>query len=238
MLDERKVFLREKHICFNCCASSTHVAKDCDRPVLCQECKIDKPSAVHLGPTPWKVDAYVSTVDHGGEQQLLQAIPSITSKCTEICGSGNTSNSCSKICLALVCPAGQRDRAMMTYIVLDEESNRFLGGTKFFEHFGIKDAGLRYTIKTFSGVMETREQLHDDIIRRNTHIPWPTLIECDMLPDDRVRQNTLTKSHPWTQTGPSFFSLGGTWYRCTKCGNNVMGCTTRRSPRGLTLDGW
>ena len=171
MLDERKVFLREKHICFNCCASSTHVAKDCDRPVLCQECKIDKPSAVHLGPTPWKVDAYVSTVDHGGEQQLLQAIPSITSKCTEICGSGNTSNSCSKICLALVCPAGQIDRAMTTYIVLDEESNRFLGGTKFFEHFGIKDAGLRYTIKTFSGVMETREQLHDDIIRRNTHIP-------------------------------------------------------------------
>ena len=66
-LDEQKAYLTEKHICFKCCASSTHVARECDKPVLCKECNSDKhPSVLHPGPAPWKVAAHVSGTEHGG----------------------------------------------------------------------------------------------------------------------------------------------------------------------------
>ena len=168
--------MKEKHICFKCCASSIHVARDCDKPVLCKKCNSDKhPSALHPGPARWKVVAHVSGTEHGGEQQRMETVPSVTSKCTEICGSVNTSKSCSKICLALVYPAGQRDRAMKTYVVLDEQSNKSLGRTEFFDHFGINEAGSRYTLKTCSGVKETAGHRASNFIVEsldgNTHIP-------------------------------------------------------------------
>ena len=169
-LEERKAYLKEKHICFKCCASSTHVAKDCGKPVLCQDCNSDRhPAALHPGPAPWKTEAHVRNVDHSGERQTLEAIPSVTLKCTEICGSVNTSKSCSKICLALVYPAGQRHLAMKTYIVLDEQSNKSLGRTEFFEHWNSRH---RKTIH-FEDVLRSggygrtaSKQLHGGVIRR------------------------------------------------------------------------
>ena len=169
-VEERKAYLKEKHICFKCCASSTHVAKDCGKPVLCQECNSDRhPAALHPGPAPWKTEAHVRNVDHSGERQTLEAIPSVTLKCTEICGSVNTSKSCSKICLALVYPAGQRHLAMKTYIVLDEQSNKSLGRTEFFEHWNSRH---RKTIH-FEDVLRSggygrtaSKQLHGGVIRR------------------------------------------------------------------------
>ena len=37
-LEERKAFLKEKGICFKCCGSTTHLAKDCPNAVKCLEC--------------------------------------------------------------------------------------------------------------------------------------------------------------------------------------------------------
>lgn len=37
-LEERKAFLKEKGICFKCCDSTTHLAKDCPNAVKCLEC--------------------------------------------------------------------------------------------------------------------------------------------------------------------------------------------------------
>ena len=78
---------------------------------------------------------------------------------------------------------------MKTYVVLDDQSNKSLGRTSFFYHFGINGAGSRYTLKTCSGVMETAGRRANNFIVEfldgNTHILLPSLIECDMLPDDR-----------------------------------------------------
>lgn len=73
----------------------------------------------------------------------------------------------------------------------DERRNKSLGRKEFFEHFNIKGDGLTYTLKTCSGVFETTwwcdcyfiVELWDG----NTQIPWPTLIECDMLKYHRQR---------------------------------------------------
>lgn len=202
-LEERKAYLKENHICFTCCGSSIHIAKDCNKLVQCKECgSIKHLAVVHPGPAPWKADVLASAANHGGEQQAVEAVPFVTSKCTEICGGLNTSRSCSKICLVLVYPEGQRDRAIKTYAVLDEQSNKSLGKTEFFEHFGIKGPRFNYTLKTCSGVIETAGRRADSFVIEpldgSTRISLPTLIECYMLPDDRseIPSPEVAKHYP------------------------------------------
>ncbi|KAM9828295.1 uncharacterized protein ACBT44_021815 isoform 2-T5 [Syngnathus typhle] len=158
---------------------------------------------MHPGPAPWKTEVQRTGTDHGGEQrQEVEAAPSVNPKCTKVCGNVNTSKSCSKICLVLVYPAGQRDRALKTHVVLDEQSNKSLGRTEFFEHFNIKDEGSTYTLKTCSGVYETSGRRANNFIVEsldgNTQFPLPTLTECDMLPDDRteIPSPEVARHHP------------------------------------------
>ncbi|XP_012817189.1 uncharacterized protein LOC105947022 [Xenopus tropicalis] len=52
-LEERKTFLKQNNICYCCCASTSHVAKDCGKIISCAECNSDRRvSALHPGPTP------------------------------------------------------------------------------------------------------------------------------------------------------------------------------------------
>lgn len=53
-LEERKAFLKENRICFKCCTSTRHMAKDCKYATSCFECKSER----HLCSPPW-----TSTVD-------------------------------------------------------------------------------------------------------------------------------------------------------------------------------
>lgn len=52
-LDKRKTYLMDMNICFRCCASSCHFAKDCDIPLQCKACNSNQhPTAFqvqHLG---------------------------------------------------------------------------------------------------------------------------------------------------------------------------------------------
>lgn len=83
----------------------------------------------------------------------------------------------------------QRERAVKVYAVLDEQSNKSLAKSEFFELFGLEGGTAPYTLKTCSGVIETVGwQANSFIIESldgKTLIPLPTLIECDMLPDDK-----------------------------------------------------
>ncbi|KAK7940028.1 hypothetical protein WMY93_003354 [Mugilogobius chulae] len=158
-LDERKAILKEMNICYKCCSSVSHIAKDCNANIQCYECKSNHHvTALHPGPAPWNVSTpdTAAPEEHGGEQQD-NSTETIISKCTEICGKGNTSRSCSKICLAKIYPAGQKEKAVKVYVVLDEQ-------------------------KSLDGKI-------------SVHLP--TLIECDMLPDDRSEIPTpdVTKHH-------------------------------------------
>lgn len=53
-LEERKAYLKEHNICFRCCDSSTHQARNCKEEITCSECNSDKHiAALHAGPAPW-----------------------------------------------------------------------------------------------------------------------------------------------------------------------------------------
>nr|XP_054598158.1 uncharacterized protein LOC129163741 [Nothobranchius furzeri] len=188
-LDERKTYLKENNICFKCCASTSHLAKDCSKNVQCRECKSENhPTALHPGAPPWITETSGSTRDQGGEQE--EETPSaVISKCTEICGSTLRARSCSKICLVRLYPAGQMEKAVKAYVVLDEQSNKSLARSEFFELFGVTAGTAAYTLKTCSGVIETMGRRANNFVMESldgrNQIPLPTLIECDMLPDDR-----------------------------------------------------
>lgn len=189
-LEERKALLKDKRICFKCCSSINHMAKDCNKKVQCRECGSEThPTALHPEPFPLKTESPAVIEDHGGEDKEPNAT-SVTSKCSEICGNSTSSRSCSKICLVKVYPVDQPERAVKVYAVLDEQSNRSLAKTDFFKLFNIDGYLEPYTLKTCSGVMEVTGRRANNFaiesIDGTTQLPLPTLIECDMIPDDRT----------------------------------------------------
>ena len=188
-LEERKQFLREHSICFRCCASSKHMAKNCEMTTKCAECESNRHvTALHPGPAPWLVKSSPSPSQDGGEDEN-PSNSDVTSKCTEVCGGGFSSKSCSKICLVKVYPAGCRNQIRNMYAILDDQSNRSLARPDFFDMFNIKDTVAPYTLKTCAGVMETEGRRATGFIVESADgwmsLLLPTLTECNMIPNNR-----------------------------------------------------
>lgn len=186
-MEERKAFLKESGVCFRCCASTDHMAKDCKAVIECKECQTDKHvTALHPGPAPWTVKEPDS--EHGGEEKQ-EGSPEITSKCTEVCGEANTSRSCSKICLIKVHSSEQPNRSVKVYAVIDDQSNRSLARSEFFDLFSLAGSDSPYTLRTCAGVTEMSGRRGTGFIAQpldgSLSVPLPTLIECNHIPDDR-----------------------------------------------------
>lgn len=190
-IEERKTYLKEKNICYRCCSSTKHRAKDCDKEIICRECgSRTHTSALHPGRAPWVPEA---TADHGEEEETHEspprAPPAVTIKCTEVCGGNTNAKSCCKICLVNIYPEDHPEKVIQTYAVLDDQSNRSLARPEFFNHFGLFEKASPYTLKTCSGVMETAGRRATDFVVESydgkIKVKLPTLIECEMIPDDR-----------------------------------------------------
>lgn len=69
------------------------------------------------------------------------------------------------------------------------QSSKSLARSEFFELFSITQGTAAYTLKTFSGVIETTGRRANNFIMESldgkTQIQFPTLIECDQLPDNK-----------------------------------------------------
>ncbi|XP_034075900.1 uncharacterized protein LOC117548634 [Gymnodraco acuticeps] len=74
-IEDRKQFLKDHSICFRCCSSTEHLARDCKAEVQCGECQSDRhPSALHPGPPPMDIQALhlFSRAWRGGGQGLKE----------------------------------------------------------------------------------------------------------------------------------------------------------------------
>lgn len=133
-IEERKSFLRENGICYKCCTSTTHLAKDCKVAVMCNECESKlHVSVMHPGPSsqvPKSPTPQESHAEEGDDNELSTS--TVTSHCTQICGKGQSGKSCSKICLVRVFPQNQPEKVVKMYAVLDDQSNRSLAKSDFF----------------------------------------------------------------------------------------------------------
>lgn len=64
---------------------------------------------------------------------------------------GQAGRSCSKNCLVKVYPDGQPNKAIEAYAILDDQSNRSLVKSAFFELFKIESTLYSYYLKMCSG---------------------------------------------------------------------------------------
>lgn len=196
-LEERQTLLRENGVCYRCCASTVHLAKNCKAVIKCNECESDKHvSALHPGPPPWANKDPSS--DNGGEKDRSPAA-NVTSQCTEICGDNPIPKSCSKICLIRVYPEGSPEAMVKMYAVLDEQSNRSLARSEFFDIFKVKGTEHPYTLRTCAGVTETSGRRATGFqavsMDGKVHVSLPTLIECNYMPDDHSEIPSPTIAH-------------------------------------------
>ncbi len=203
-LEERKSILKENGICFKCCTSASHLAKDCKAAVKCMECDSDRHhAAMHPGPPPQVYRRPTSPPDNGGEEEENASdSKAISSHCTQVCGPERTARSCSKICLVRIYPQGQRGKATNMYVILDDQSNRSLVRSDFFELFNIKGQPFPYSLKTCAGLVETSgrkaEGFQVESLDGQTSLLLPPLIECNDILIDRSEIPTpdAARHHP------------------------------------------
>lgn len=79
--------------------------------------------------------------------------------------------------------------AIRVYAVLDEQSNRSLAKPQLFDALGIASTTTPYTLRTFASVMETAGRraynLMISSIDYKVKFHLSSLIQCEMIPDDR-----------------------------------------------------
>lgn len=187
--EDRKQFLKERSICFRCCSSTSHFAKDCQVEIQCKECESTQHvSALHPGPAPSRSRSVPPVSENGGEPDEPDD-GEVTSKCTEVCGDGVSERACSKICLVNVFPKGHHEESKRMYAILDDQSNRSLARSEFFKLFNITGDAQPYTLKTCAGLKQTAGrracgfmvESADEMIS----LPLPTLLECNQVPNNR-----------------------------------------------------
>lgn len=188
-IEERKTLLRENNVCFKCCSSSSHIARNCQVNVQCDECKSEKHNtALHPGPPPGTQEIAPAS-EHGGEEKEPSSSCQVTNKCTGVCGGELSDRSCSKICLVKVYPVGQREKAVKLYAIMDEQSNRSLVRSQFFEMFRDESQSAPYTLRTCAGVKESSGRRASgyevESLDGTLHVPLPSLIECNDIPNNR-----------------------------------------------------
>lgn len=201
--EERKAFLKQNGICFKCVSSTTHLARSCEKSVKCNECGSDRHhSVLHPGPAPETVKAPTRTEAHGGEGSDSPK-EELSASCTKVCGADLSDRSCSKICAVKVFPTGHQDKAIKVYAVIDDQSNRSLVRSEFFDIFNLNSESSPYRLRTCAGVLETsgRRAYGFQVSSLDGHVtlPLPSLIECNNIPDDRSEiptpQAALHHSH-------------------------------------------
>lgn len=76
------------------------------------------------------------------------------------------------------------------YAILDDQSNKSLAKSTFFNMFGIRGPSSPYSLRTCTGTVEMvgrkATAFNIESIDGRTCLPLPTLIKCNQIPDHRV----------------------------------------------------
>lgn len=200
-LEARKAFLREKGLCFKCC-DFMHKSRHCKEKIKCTICDSDKHVTVMHGDTSSEV--------HGGERthsgRNTYRTPSdplvVESSCTEVCGNISYGKSCAKILPVFVHHSKDPRTRVKMYIILDDQSNRSLARSSFFDMFKICSPPEEYIMNSCNGKLVTSGRCASGFVMescdRHVCIDLPVLIECDNIPNNRqeIPSPDVTRYHP------------------------------------------
>lgn len=173
-VQERREFLRSRGICFKCCEEK-HLAKDCQKRIKCNICK--EPGHA----TALHVEKRASDTETDSQVKAV---------CTQIFGNVHkTSKSCAKTLLVNIHHANNPDKVLRTYAIIDEQSNRSLANSGFFNFFGVEGPDIQYELTSCSGLStQTGRRSARFIISSldgKSSLRLSTLMECNYIPNNR-----------------------------------------------------
>ena len=182
--ESRKNVLREQRICFNCLASSDHVAKKCDQV---------KPECATCG------QRHVTAL-HDPERHPSE--PRATTHCTQVCGSSQVSKSCAKIVLVWLRHPSTPGKEVLTYALVDDQSNAVLMKESVSERLGLQGTEVNIRIST---VLERDRHVACHRVKglevsdyhHQTTIPISTTYTRDDLPADETDIPTRHAARQW-----------------------------------------
>ena len=189
-IPERKALLRQHGICFRCCVAK-HLRKDCHGHISCLECNEEShTTAMHIyksGQLVDKIDSAHSGLQNHGEELHTSSRKNIVSKCTEICANG-MGKSCAKIVLVDIFHSLNTHEPLRIYAIIDEQSNSSLIRSDVLDTFGIDTDSTQYSLSSCGGkVMMSGRRANGFVVQslNGKKLELPTLIECDMIPNNR-----------------------------------------------------
>ena len=204
-------------MCFRCCDSTTHRSRDCKVSIQCRECGSKRhTTALHVTkqstPSEWRLPERnnggetTPVPKNGGEPTKsisgTSANQMVKSTCTEICGDGYSGKSCAKILPVDVFHEDNEDNIVRMYAIIDDQSNRSLASSLFFDSFNIQDKPEVYTLSTCSGKVSTSGRRAEGFVARSVQgdvsLKLPIILECDYIPNHREEIPTPedAKHHP------------------------------------------
>ncbi|XP_062610035.1 uncharacterized protein LOC134271839 [Saccostrea cucullata] len=185
--DQRK-FLKEKHICFKCCESTSHGSRDCKVKVKCEKCgSTSHRTLMHFDRLKKMYDNPVEpTVEHGGESQSSE---NVSSKCTVLCDKPSIGRSCGKIVLVNVCLQDQPSKVEKVYAILDDQSNRTLISPSLCDRLNVHGPSTQYLLSSCAGTTTMAGRRIDGLrvesVSNSYQCELPVAIECDEIPNER-----------------------------------------------------
>ncbi|XP_061189704.1 uncharacterized protein LOC133197612 [Saccostrea echinata] len=181
-------FLKSRELCFRCCKGK-HRTNKCKLKLSCDVCKSDR----HVTCMHFHRD---TGQENGGESSSKESLSAkgdeniITSSCIQLCGKDNVGRSCGKIVLVNVYQSNRPELTFRTYAMMDDQSNRTLAGSKFFDHFGLEGNDCVFTLNSCSGSVtfsgRTAEGFVIEPVSAEQKLYLPKMIiECDEIPNNR-----------------------------------------------------
>eukprot|EP00794_Sanderia_malayensis_P003872 gene3872-4415_t len=206
LISERKQLLMKNRICFRCCSSTTHQAKDCNELVKCSSCNSNKHLlAMHIGP----VVRPAAQEEDGGENTVTQtqqqanessflSRTNVSNSCTSVCGTVPGGKSCSKICKLEVFD-DITGRSMTVYDVIDDQSNSTLAKPEILDKLDVASEPITYKMKTCAGetLVTGRSTSALSVRSCNGHvtIKLPYVRECSNIPDNHSEIPEIAKAY-------------------------------------------
>ena len=189
-ISERKKLILTSGVCFRCCSGKKHRAKNCKADVTCGICKAKThPTALHEDVRVGNQSEAAKSDTHGEDAKLHEGetnLKTVATACTQVPG---VSKSCAKIVPVRVFHESDRQRTMLTYATIDDQSNQTLATSSLFDYFDVRSPDVPYELDTCSGSVSAAGRMGGGFVVQSLdescEFAIPELIECNDLPSSR-----------------------------------------------------
>ena len=187
-LKEKFNLLMQHQRCFSC--HGPHMKSKCTSDVKCSICGLKHLSSMHVDKNS-KSNSY------------RQSSPPSSSLCTDVCGSKDTSKSCTKTVLVDIQMHGNSSKKLRCYAILDEQSSSTFADPKVAAYFDCNSPVTDYCLNTLTGfsTKTTGVLIHNLIVKgvsEKKQYELPPVLSNPSIPQSKneIASPEIVRAHP------------------------------------------